>query len=342
MKVWRSIEDVEGAVDRVAVAVGVFDGIHMGHRAIVARAVEHARERKGIAVVLTFDPHPRCVLRGCRPPRILTTLDEKLGILAHLGVDGVLVLPFDHRLASLTAEEFVRTAFTGPLHAEWVVVGYDFRLGRGREGDGKTLRELGRRHGFDTELIEASLWEGRPVKSTWIRDEIEIGSVARAAELLRRYHSLSGVVESGEGRGRGLGWPTANLRVLEEGKLWPALGVYAGLVEIEEGLLPAAVNVGVRPTFGEGAEPNVEAHIIGAERDLRGRAAKVHFLARIRGERTFPSARDLADQIGRDARMAKERIRAGKENFIFTGRAGSGTFLRNGESTCGRGKSVIP
>ena len=338
MKVWRSIEEAAGAGDRSVVAVGVFDGIHIGHRAIISRAVEHARKREGASVVLTFDPHPRCVLSECRTPRILTSLDEKLGILARLGLDAVLVLPFDRELASLSAEEFVRIALADALRADRVVVGYDFRLGRGREGDGEALRELGRRHGFETDLVEASRVDGKPVKSTWIRDEIERGEVGQAAELLRRYHSLCGVIESGEGRGRTLGWPTANVSALEEGKLKPALGVYAGLAEIGGDLHPAAVNVGVRPTFSEGAEPSVEAHLIGVEGNFRGRRTVVHFLSRIRDERAFSSARELAERIGEDVRRAMEKVRGAEKNFIFTGRAASGTFLRNGESTCGRGK----
>jgi len=335
MKVWRSIEEAAGGAERSAVAIGVFDGIHIGHRAIIARAVNHARERGGASVVLTFDPHPRCVLSECRTPRILTSLDEKLGILARLGLDATLVLPFDENLASLSAEEFVRIALADTLRAEKVVVGYDFRLGRGREGDGNSLRELGRRHDFETDLVEASREEGKPVKSTWIRDEIERGEVARAAKLLRRYHSLCGGIEQGEGRGRTLGWPTVNVRSLEEGKLRPALGVYAGLAEIDGRLHPAAVNVGVRPTFAADGEPSVEAHLIGVKGDFRGRRAVVHFIARIREERSFTSARELAERIAEDVRLAREKISRADENFVFTGRTASGTFLRNGESACG-------
>jgi riboflavin kinase/FMN adenylyltransferase len=322
MKTIRSLEELGPSSRPAAVAIGVFDGVHLGHREILRRLFSHAGETGAETVLFTFDPHPRTVLHPEHPPRILTTLSERSAIFERFGVEKVVILPFNRELAATGAEEFVREVLIAKVRMTTLVVGYDFRLGREREGNGGLLRDLARATPFRLDLVPPFLVEGKPVKSTWIRDEVEGGDVKAAARLLSRYHSLSGVVVGGDGRGRSLGFPTANISVTEEGKLWPRHGVYAAFAEWSGGLFPAVVNIGVRPTFGGTADksPTLEAHLIRFTGGLVGERMRVHFVDRIRGERAFPSPEALAAQIGEDRDRGEEILAvAEKKNSLYSG-----------------------
>lgn len=318
MKIIRSLDDWKSPARRAAIAVGVFDGVHAGHREIFRRLVEYAGKSGSDPVVFTFDPHPRAVLRGAPHPRILTPLEEKAALLERLGIALLVVIPFDRRFAGTPAEEFVRTYLVARFRVGRLVVGYDFRLGRGREGDGTVLAELGGQYGFSVDQVRPYEMSGRAVKSTWIRDEIESGEVAGAARLLERYYSLAGKVVSGDGRGRTLGFPTANLEGWPKDKLLPANGVYAAFAERPGNLHPALVNIGVRPTFGEGGGRTVEAHLLDFEGELVGERLALHFVRRIREERAFPTPADLIARIGRDREEGEKALGEGSSKFVFT------------------------
>jgi len=291
---------------RSAVAIGNFDGVHRGHQALVAAAVARARETGGAAVVLTFDPHPARVLRQDGAPSALTTLAQKEELVAALGIDRLVALAFDARLAALSPDAFVSEVLASLLGARHVVVGESFRFGHARQGDARTLEALGGRQGFDVQVVKPVLHAGRPISSSRIRESLAAGDVKDAALLLGRPYALDGRVVRGDGRGRGLGIPTANLGVEEQ--MLPGRGVYAGRVLVPGGDWRAAVvNVGERPTFG-GTGLVVEAHLIDFSGDLYGARLRVSFQARLRGEERFASAEALVERIHEDVRVARELL----------------------------------
>jgi len=294
---------------RASVAVGNFDGVHRGHQALVASAAAAARAGKGTSVVLTFDPHPARVIAPDAAPSALMTLDQKARTLAALGVQVLAVLPFTSEVAARTAEEFAVRVLHGALGAQAVVVGDNFRFGRRRAGDVAMLRQLGREHGFGVVEVAPVVVDGERVSSSRIRDALVRGDAAQAAALLGRPHCVEGRIVPGEGRGRTIGIPTANLDAGEA--MLPGLGVYAAWCwpEGAPAAAAAAVNVGRRPTFGAG-EVSVEAHLLDFEGDLYGRTMSLSFVTRLRGERKFAGADALVAQIRDDilaARNALER-----------------------------------
>lgn len=292
-----------------AVAVGNFDGVHRGHQALAAAAVEEASARRGAAAVLTFDPHPARVLQPQRAPSALMTLEQKAEALGGLGLDHMAVLEFNRALAAQTAEEFARNVLVGSLGAHTVVVGANFRFGRGRQGDVAALIALGTELGFSVYVVPPVLHAGSPVSSTRIRDAVVAGDLGEAAALLGRPYFVDGRVAQGDGRGRTLGFPTANLDVVNE--TLPARGVYACWSRVDgvEPLLAAAVNVGRRPTFG-GETMTVEAHLLDFSGDLYGRSMRLSFRERLRGELRFPDADALRAQIEADVARARSVLRA--------------------------------
>ncbi|MBI3932411.1 MAG: bifunctional riboflavin kinase/FAD synthetase [Acidobacteria bacterium] len=292
---------------RPAVSVGNFDGVHRGHQVLVEVAVRDARSLGGTAVVLTFDPHPSHVLSPDRAPSALMTVEQKAEVLAGLGVDKLAVLPFTPELSQETPDEFVRLVIEATLGAQLVVVGSGFRFGHRRAGDVETLERLGRERGFRVHAVEPALHEGAPISSTRIREALARGDVEAARILLGRAFFVDGTVVPGEGRGRRLGIPTANLDLVNE--TLPGGGVYAGRfrgLRADTGEpRPAVVNVGRRPTFG-GGRVTVEAHVLDYEGDLYGRPVRLEFLVRLREERRFPGAEALVAQIRQDVARARE------------------------------------
>ena len=291
---------------RSAVAVGNFDGVHRGHQALVAAAVARARETGGAAVVLTFDPHPARVLRPDAAPSALSTLAQKEELVTALGIDRLVALAFDARLAALSPAAFVQEVLASLLGARHVVVGESFRFGHARQGDARTLEALGGNEGFDVQLVPPVLHAGRPISSSRVREALAAGDVREAAQLLGRPYALDGHVVRGDGRGRTLGIPTANLRA--EDQLLPARGVYAGSALVPSGeWRTAVVNVGERPTFG-GTGLVVEAHLLDFAGDLYDARVRLSFHARLRGEERFPSAQALVERIQADVRAARELL----------------------------------
>lgn len=288
------------------VAIGNFDGVHRGHRAVIGLAVERARALGLAPLVLTFHPHPQVVF-GRGDPLVLTPLERKVELLQRLDPAlRVVVEPFTLDLAALSAERFVDEVLVSALGAGFVVVGPDFRFGRGRAGDFGLLVALGAERGFVAMAPPLAGDRAGPFSSTRARQAIAAGDVVAAAEVLGRPHAISGRVARGDGRGRSLGAPTANLIDIPE--VVPADGVYACLVDRVTGdgaarLGAGVMNLGVRPTVNAGR--SVEVHLFDLDQDLVGAALRVHLVARLREERRFPSPADLSAQIARDVASAR-------------------------------------
>ena len=294
------------AGEPAAVTVGNFDGVHRGHQTLVARAVARAREAGERAVVLTFEPHPARVLDPAGAPAALSTPAQKEELLAGLGVDRLAVLPFDAAVAALSPEAFAREVLAEALGARHVVVGESFRFGHRRGGDARRLAALGEELGFSVSAVPAVLERGGPVSSSRVREELARGDVAAARALLGRPYFVDARVARGDGRGRTIGVPTANLE--PENEVRPARGVYAGRCRIPGGATRVAVvNLGERPTFG-GGRATVEAHLLDFDGDLYGERVRLEFHARLRDEERFAGALALVARIREDVARARALV----------------------------------
>ena len=316
MQRWAGPLDVPDDLRRSVVTIGVFDGVHRGHQRIVTRAMESARELGLPVVVVTFDPHPDEVVRPGSHPPLLCTARRESELLASLGVDAVLVIPFTLEFSRLGPDEFVRAVLVDRLHAARVVVGENFRFGHKAAGDVALLAELGEKYDFTAEGVPLLAENGVTISSTGIRAMLTAGDVVGAAHDLGRPHRVEGVVVRGQQRGRALGFPTANLETLPHTAI-PADGVYAGWLaqldadghELER--WPAAISVGTNPTFG-GRERIVEAYALDRDDlDLYGAHVAVDFVARLRATLKFKSVDDLVAQMHVDVGDARLLLTAG-------------------------------
>jgi riboflavin kinase / FMN adenylyltransferase len=293
---------------RTVVTVGNFDGVHLGHRAILARVAGRARELTSQPVALTFDPHPVKVLRPRANLPLLTTPEQKFRLLAEAGMAAVVVLPFTQEFSTISARDFVRRYFVERLKAREVVVGHDYSFGHNREGNIELLRDLGQTLGFTVQVVWAVEVNGAVVSSSLIRAMLKLGKVEEAARLLGRSYGVSGRVIAGKGRGaKVLGIPTAN--ILPENDLLPASGIYAVVARRGDEVLPGVANIGTCPTFDNQAL-SLEVHIFDFAGELYGEKLSVEFVARLREERRFPSIEALAAQIRADIETAR-RVLAG-------------------------------
>lgn len=294
------------ACDR-AVTVGVFDGLHAGHRAVLGLLRRRAEELGGLeTAVVTFDPHPLAVVAREHAPRLLTDIPQRLELLAQAGLDLAAVVPFGEETRVLTPAAFASVVLASALHARLVVVGEDFRFGHDRLGNVASLAELGDVHGFATEVLPLVGGQA-PISSTRVRAMVAAGQVEAAAAALGRPHEVRGTVVAGDGLGRTLGFPTANLSPSPELAL-PGDGVYAVRAgPLGTALLPGVANVGARPTFG-GGERVVEVHLLAETGDLYGKTLRVAFVARLRDERRFADPAELAAQIAADVAAARARL----------------------------------
>ncbi|MER3400000.1 MAG: hypothetical protein C4313_02520 [Thermoflexus sp.] len=305
MRVVRHLEDLEPAPS--VVTVGAFDGVHLGHQALIGQVVAMARAMGWRSVVITFFPHPAVVLRG-ETPFYLTSPEEKRRRIARLGVDVLVQMPFTRETAQIRAADFVERLVRIGMRALWA--GPDFAMGHRREGTLAVLEALGRQHGYTVHVALEFHLGGQPVRSSRVREALRRGDVRAAAELLGAPFAVSGEVIAGAGRGRQWGIPTANLAIWPEHAL-PANGVYAGWVDLPGGMrCMAVINIGVRPTFDQGSERTVEVHLLDWSGNLYGRRLTVHFIERLRDERRFPSAAELVAQIHRDIARARTILEA--------------------------------
>lgn len=310
MRVWRSLEEVPADLGGTVVVIGNFDGVHLGHRHVVAQARATADARGLRVVAATFDPHPMAVLRPEHAPSPLTGLEQRCELLAEAGVDDVFVIRFSREIAAWSPEAFVDRVLVDGLRAEVVVVGANFRFGAKAAGDVARLTALGHERGFAVETIDL---EGGPQvwSSTYVRTCLAAGDVEGAAEALGRPYSVHGEVVRGDMRGRELGYPTANLA--SGGVLVPADGVYAGwlclLEELNTHPMPAAISVGTNPTFAGDRQRRVEAYVVDQEGlELYGRRVEVSFTARIRGMRRFDGAEELVATMDDDVARVRELL----------------------------------
>ncbi len=305
MEIVRGLDNLPVGDEPAVVTVGFFDGVHLGHRAVLERTVEAAAERSVRSIAVTFDRHPREILTPGQEPRLLTTVERKARLVAAAGIDVLVVLEFTEPFSHVPAEDFVRDVLVGGLHAVHAVMGANFTFGHRAAGTIDRLPELGAPHGMTAEGVPLLELEGRRVSSSSVRDALSAGDLAWPLEALGRRFVLDGEVVSGHGRGKGLGYPTANLRTWPR-LLLPGQGIYAGVAQHGEERFLAAIDVGTNPTFG--VEPlHVEAFLLDFEdRELRGEPLAVSFWERLRDEVRYDSVDDLVRAIAVDV----ERTRA--------------------------------
>lgn len=285
------------------VALGTFDGVHLGHQQLIREMVKAARRASLASAVITFRPHPLSVLSPAEAPEEILSFEDRARLIESLGVDALVTIPFTRTLADTTAEAFARDLLAGEFGSREVHVGFNFRFGASGRGDVSLLQALGERYGFAVRAQEAVTLEGEVISSTLIREKVRSGDVAGAARLLGRPHFVRGRVTPGAGRGRTLGFPTANLDVPSE-LLLPGKGVYATRVRLEDRLLASVSNLGTRPTF-EGGRRVLETFILELDENLYGCELTVEFLAKIREERKFSSPEDLQARISKDIEIAR-------------------------------------
>lgn len=295
---------------RSAVTVGTFDGVHAGHRELIRRLVSKAREIDGRSVVVTFDPHPREIIQpGKQGIGLLTTPRERAELLAALGVDTMVVIPFNRDFSLMDSNAFLKDVIYDRIGLSAFIIGYDHHFGRNREGDHLTVEALGSELGFSVEIVEAREVNEHVVSSSSARRAlIDEGNIELVKQFLDRAYQLSGLVVHGDARGRTIGYPTANIRLEDHRKIVPKVGVYAVWVDTEEGRHPGMMNIGYRPTFGGDQDPRLEVHIIGYDGDLYGKRLTVHFEARIRDEMKFGGITELKTRLDADRDVAIELL----------------------------------
>lgn len=309
MERWRGLDEIPSGWGRCVLTIGVFDGVHLGHRTLIRQATDLARDRGLPTVLMTFDPHPAEVVRPGSHPAMLTTLRRRADLIAELGVDAFLVLPFTPAVSQITAEEFVHDVIVDRLHADAVVVGENFRFGHRGSGSVDLLRELGPRFGFSAHGVGIVSGRGTApdvaISSTYVRSCIAAGDMPAATAALGRPHRVEGFVVHGEGRGGSeLGYPTANLDA-EPYAAIPADGIYAGWFVLGHRRSPAAISIGTNPTFS-GKVRTVEAFVMDEGGNFYGRRVGFEFVERLRGNERFDSVEALIAQIDRDVERSRE------------------------------------
>ncbi len=307
MKVIRDDQLKGNELKGVVLTLGNFDGVHLGHQAILKRVVERARGYKTRSMVFTFEPHPLHIIAPQKKLLLITTLKERERLIESFGIDILYLARFTLEFASQHPEEFLRGVIHDRINPRLIVVGHDYAFGRGKEGRIPLLRKMGKELGYEVEVIPPYRVDSTVVSSSIIRECILKGGVARAAELLGRYYSIKGEVVKGSGRGRSIGFPTAN--VMPEKELLPARGVYATHVNCGGMCYKGVTNIGYNPTFSSPSSTpvlSVEAYIFDFEGDLYGETIELHFVERIRDESRFKDPSVLVEQIERDISMAKD------------------------------------
>ncbi len=308
MKIFNEIPENKNTFLNPCITIGTFDGVHRGHQKVFEGVQNMARRKDGEPLVITFANHPREVLNGKERVRLLTAREEKLNAIYHSGIDNIIELTFTREMSDMPAGEFLRDILVKRLDARGLVLGYDNAFGKDRQGTGDFVRSLSDTYKIDVETVEELFIDGRPVSSTWIRDELARGNMEIVAELLGREYTLRGHIVRGEGRGRDLGFPTANLQVHEENKIIPRDGVYVVRVLLDNFTVKGGIcNIGSRPTFGS-EQKTVEIHILDFSGQLYDVDIQIDFYHRLRNEFSFPSSEALIRQIRRDQKKAEKLL----------------------------------
>lgn len=326
MKVVRGFVDVELCASDTVVSIGNFDGVHIGHQAVIGSAVQAAVGADLMSVVCTFDPHTRLFLDPGSPPRLLETLEQRLASIETLGVDVVVVIPFSKAVAEFPRGEFITEFLRGALGAVELHVSEDFTFGAGGAGNVEYLKRVAYENNLEVRVVSPIMADGNPVSSTCIRDAVAEGRVVDAARFLGRPFSLVGKVVGGSGRGRVLDAPTANLAV--ENAFVPGNGVYVTEARLDGVSYQAVTNVGVRPTFETEGKLSVETHLLDREMSLYGELLELAFLQKLRGEIEFGSADALATQIAEDVRQAANYVPIDHDDVRYTADVSSGVQAR--------------
>ena len=289
-----------------AITIGNYDGLHLGHQEIIARVIALAKNSGGEAIVLTFDPHPVQFLHPELHIPLIAPFRKKMMLLEKSGVDCTINLPFTHDIAQFSAARFIRDIVVDRIAPSWVVIGFNFTFGKDRSGTAAELQKMGERFGFGVEIVPPHIVAGEVVSSTRIRDLIRQGEIVAANRMLGMRHFILGTVIHGHARGKGLGFPTANLEITDD--LYPKAGVYAVTVMVGSERYQGVVSIGTNPTFQD-KKFAVEVFLFDYQGDLYGKELQVNFVARIRDEATFPSQEALVRQIERDIETTKEILR---------------------------------
>ena len=302
------LKDVE-RVPKSVITVGTFDGVHAGHRTIMDTVASKAKEDNARSVIVTFDPHPRNIISpGDAGIKLLTTLPERSEILKELGIDTMVVIPFDRDFSLLSSEEFIRDIIFDKIGVSEFVIGYDHHFGRNREGTIETIKRLGKELGFDACVVSKQEVGDQTVSSSAIRKAIsEDGNVEQAAKFLQRPYRLNGTVVHGDKRGKEIGFPTANIKPEHPEKIIPKDGVYAVKVRINGNWYKGMMNIGTRPTF-DGKIRTLEVNLFDFDKDIYGKEVQVRFFNRIRDEKKFDGIEALVDQLKNDENRAKELL----------------------------------
>ena len=305
MKIFREFSEIERNEDTF-LTIGSFDGVHLGHREIVNRIIEKTSRNDGRSFLITFDPHPRRVLSKNSDVKILTTLREKSLLLESIGIQNLLVIKFTKDFSLITAEDFIKNYVIKSIGLKEIVVGHDHHFGKGRSGDETTLRRLGKEYNFEVSTVGAYKLNDKIISSSEIRQSLINGDVKLTASFLGRHYGFSGTVVKGDKRGRELGFPTANIRLEDEHKLLPALGVYAVEFVVENKKFSGLLSVGKRPTFYEDGVVIPEVFIYDFDKDIYGKFVTVNIIEMIRGEIKYNSAGDLIEQMNKDKELGLE------------------------------------
>jgi riboflavin kinase/FMN adenylyltransferase len=307
MTIIYKLEELEKPLRNPVLTIGNFDGVHKGHLALFDKVKERARSLGGQSAVMTFDPHPAKVMMPENSPLLITPTHQKLKLIEEAGIDVVFCLSFNKEFAAISAQDFVRTILVAKIGVKELVVGYDYAFGYAREGNISLLREMGDRLGFAVHVVEPVRLDHTLVSSTSIRKMVQEGNLSEAKELLGRDYQICGNVVRGMNRGgKLLGFPTANLELVDE--LIPKRGVYAVKVLVDDKTYYGLTNIGYNPTFGQGPF-SVETHILDFSGDLLGKTVRVNFIERIRDEKAFETVKDLERQITQDVFRARELFR---------------------------------
>lgn len=310
MEVFVGIENIKRPLNRPVLTIGNFDGVHLGHQALFQRVKQRAQSLDGESVVMTFHPHPLEVLSPGNGPVFITDHARKLELIETCTIDTTIVIPFSHEFARMSAREFVEDILVTKVGVKALVVGYDYKFGRSREGDIEFLRKLGDEHSFEVEAVTGIKMDETVVSSTAIRQFIQEGQLRQANALLGRSYEISGTVVKGRDRGgRVLGFPTANVLLSRQAP--PKLGVYAVEVEVNGKRYGGAANLGYNPTFGD-TDLSLEVHILDFNEDIYAKPITIHFIDRLRDEKRFSGPAELAEQIRKDVENARHILAAKK------------------------------
>ena len=305
MEILRSIAELESLRGPLFLAIGVFDGVHLGHQAVISAATSHARAADGTPVVMTFDPHPLKVLRPQHAPHLLTATQHKIALIRDMGVEHLLVINFDRKFAATSPEEFVEELVMHSRPLREICVGHEWSFGKDRRGNLDLLKRLGVQLDFSVVGVPPVLVNGEVVSSTAIRQAVEKGDLAKGAEMLGREYTILGTVTHGDNLGKKIGFPTANLSAHSE--QFPPNGVYFAEARVNGVLYYGVINLGYRPTVSSGKSERVlEIHMLDFDRDIYGEDVEVRFMRHLRPERKFESLESLAQQIELDVRRARE------------------------------------